>query len=227
MTLRRSNCFWVLFALSGCFKPADDGGDEIGATDSTGEGETTTGDGDGDPMTSSSSSSSSTTETTGEEDPFVFANDPPGAYTRVDRMGMPAIATVLVTSKDEYNAANPIDEADGTLFANEMTGQLLNIHIALDDDLQTAGLTPCVTYQCMLNQVMPLILPDTLKISLFDAPGFPNGRKLGDPVVDLTLAALMLDLQTHPLELLADLPLNPPANDVAFLPTFPYLAPPN
>ena len=90
---------------------------------------------------------------------------------------------------------------------------------------------PCFT------QVMPgtggqtlraMIIPDTLKLDLSRPSGFPNGRDLDDPVVDIFLAALFLDFSVtgqSPLTF-ANLPLNPPANDRPFTTTFPFLAPP-
>lgn len=85
-----------------------------------------------------------------------------------------------------------------------------------------------------LNQTIPgtgftvaqAVVPDTLTIDLSKASGFPNGRKLADPVIDVTLAVIFLDLTKHSPLTLAQLPLNPPANDVAFRTSFPYLAPP-
>ena len=71
-----------------------------------------------------------------------------------------------------------------------------------------------------------LISSDTLKLDLNTPAGFPNGRRLTDPVVDLTLAVLFLDLSRHPVTTFAALPLNPPANDRPFREAFPYLAPP-
>jgi Domain of unknown function (DUF4331) len=87
-----------------------------------------------------------------------------------------------------------------------------------------------------LNQVIPgtggvtvagAVVPDTLTINL-DAPsGFPNGRRLQDPVIDVTLAVLFLDLNTHGADTFANLPLGPAANDRPFLTDFPFLAAPN
>ena len=76
------------------------------------------------------------------------------------------------------------------------------------------------------RSVASLVIPDTLQIRLNQAPGFPNGRRLEDSVVDITLAALLLDLRVHSAATFASLPLNPPANDRAFLSVFPYMAPP-
>lgn len=86
-----------------------------------------------------------------------------------------------------------------------------------------------------LNQVIPVpgsptvasaVVPDTLTINLANAAGFPNGRRLSDPVIDITLAVIFLDLTTHSPLLFANLPLNPPTNDRPFRSTFPYLAVP-
>ena len=86
-----------------------------------------------------------------------------------------------------------------------------------------------------LSQVIPgtggatpasLVIPDTMKLDLTQPAGFPNGRRLQDPVIDITLAVLLLDMTKHSPALLAGLPLNPPANDKPFSATFPYLAAP-
>lgn len=86
-----------------------------------------------------------------------------------------------------------------------------------------------------LNQVIPVpgsptvadaVVPDTLTINLTNASGFPNGRRLPDPVIDVTLAVIFLDLTTHSPLLFANLPLNPAANDRTFRAGFPYLAAP-
>jgi hypothetical protein len=85
-----------------------------------------------------------------------------------------------------------------------------------------------------LNQSIPgtgftvaqAVVPDTLTLNLAAPSGFPNGRKLTDPVIDVTLAVIFLDLTKSAPDTLAKLPLNPPANDVPFQSVFPYLAPP-
>jgi hypothetical protein len=85
-----------------------------------------------------------------------------------------------------------------------------------------------------LNQTIPgtgftvaqAVVPDTLTLTLSAASGFPNGRRLPDPVIDVTLAVIFLDLTRHSPALLAGLPVNPSANDQPFRTAFPYLAPP-
>ena len=84
---------------------------------------------------------------------------------------------------------------------------------------------------CLSQQVVPgltganLILPDTMPLDVTKPNGFPNGRRLEDPVIDLVLAALFLDLTRHPVDLFAKLPLNPGGNDVPLPGVFPYFAP--
>ncbi len=86
-----------------------------------------------------------------------------------------------------------------------------------------------------LTQVIPgtggttvagAVVPDTLTLNLAAASGFPNGRRLPDPVIDVTLGVLFLDLTRVSAATLAGVPVNPAANDVAFRTSFPYLAPP-
>lgn len=160
----------------------------------------------------------------GPPDEFVFATDSASSYTRVDRMGMPAVATAVITSKDAYNAGDPVGDA---AFLSEIDAKIMTLHAALDDDLTGLGLTPCATLECGDEQVAPYVVPDVLRLDTAMPSGFPNGRGLQDQVIDVTLALLLLDLDVHTVTTFADIPLNPPANDVAFSSAFPYLAPTN
>jgi hypothetical protein len=76
------------------------------------------------------------------------------------------------------------------------------------------------------STVANLFIPDTLKLDLDKPSGFPNGRRLTDPVIDIILAYLFIDLTKHSTMAIANLPINPPANDLPFRPDFPYLAAP-
>ena len=232
------------FALTAC--NGDDTGDSDDSATSTMTSPTTT-----DPTTTSSSTDPTTTTTTdptttdptttdptttdpttGETettgaDPYVFDETPADQLTKVDRMGMPAINTAVITSKDDYNAASPADDAAGD-FVPEIVANIDGFHMALDGELMGAGLTPCPTMECV-EVAAPFVVPDTLKLDLTGDAGFPNGRKLADPVMDVTLALVLLDIKngSHDPGTLAGLPLNPPANDKEFLADFPYLADPH
>ena len=179
----------------------------------------------------------------GQPTDFRFRTDAPSAYTRVDRMGMPAVSTALIASKDAYNDDNPTDDVAGT-YVSEIVATLNFLHGALDTQLSGLSLTPCSMADAN-NDTLPdcvgqavvangptvagLVLPDTLKIDPSAAAGFPNGRRLQDPVIDVTLSVILLDMSVHgPTALVGT---NPTANDLgvegAFLTTFPYLHPPH
>ena len=82
---------------------------------------------------------------------FDFRTDPESAYTRVDRMGMPAIATALIgsASKIPYNDDSPpqdLSAPPGSMtfkWVPEIRAQLTTLTNALADDFRVAGLTMC------------------------------------------------------------------------------------
>ncbi|MEE2787706.1 MAG: DUF4331 family protein [Myxococcota bacterium] len=87
------------------------------------------------------------------------------------------------------------------------------------------GNPPCLTQEVQMGvRVADLIIPDTITITGEADQGFPFGRKLTDPVMDITLAVLLLDLTQNEPDALVGV-LNPTENDVAYAPEFPYLAP--
>lgn len=249
------------FVLAGC--PSDDTGQE--GDSSTGEEPTTTSPTTTpttmttDPdttagtvgMTSSSTSDGDSSTTAEPVGPFVFDETPYEDYVQVDRKGFPAVNTGLnlLGDKDAYNVASPQDDA-ALMFATNIFESLETLHLGapgmqtpdntgLDDDLAAFGLDPCVTPPLPMDscddQGGPFAIPDVLVIDLDDPAGFPNGRRLEDPVLDVIFAVLLLDLDTHDVTTFLDLDgdgtlgpsLNPLENDVAFPGAFPYLAPPN
>lgn len=101
----------------------------------------------------------------------------------------------------------------------------------------TASPTPVPTsynVQPCLDQAVPgtgytvqgLLIPDTVKLDFTKDPGYPNGRRLLDPVVDITLNALFLKLSINGPATLANMPLDPGGNDVPIRTIFPYFGPP-
>lgn len=85
------------------------------------------------------------------------------------------------------------------------------------------NVTPCFNQKVAGRTVASLVVPDVITLDMTQPSGFPNGRQLLDPVIDLELAALFLDLNKHPVDVLAKIPLNPSGNDVPILAAFPYL----
>jgi hypothetical protein len=154
----------------------------------------------------------------------------PASYQRIDRMGMPAVATALISSKDDYNAADPSDDAAGG-FVTEIVDHLTTLHNALDDDLTGAGLTPATVNEAVA-QGAPLVVPDVITVDTTMPSGFPNGRRLTDPVIDVTLAVILIDINglgdsNGPHSPTTLVGVNPTANDVSFATSFPYLAQPH
>ncbi len=171
----------------------------------------------------------------------MFPDDPIDAYEQIDRHGAVEAGTAgiaaagglgfspgqadMIKIRDAYNASNP-EEDVAEMWLGEIAKSIMFFHAALDDDLMMLKLTPA-TFAETVAQAGPVIIPDTIKYDPKLPTAYPNGRKLEDPVVDITLAAVLLSLKVHPLDFFVKLPLNPPKNDVAFVAEWPYLAPPH
>lgn len=175
-----------------------------------------------------------------EGDGFEFADDPYGDYTQIDRHGAVEAGTAGIAApeglgfnrgsdisiRDEYNASEPSEDAAG-MWLGEISASVTFFHDALDDDIMGLQLVPA-SVDVALAQAGPVIVPDTIKYDPSMPTAYPNGRTLEDQVVDITLAAVLLELGPgQPLSFFAELPLNPPENDVPFEADFPYLAPPH
>jgi hypothetical protein len=193
----------------------------------------------------------SDSSTTVDPNEFIFLPNPPGDYTQVDRKGMPGVNTALnlnvdtlpADHKDAYNLASPLDDANLT-FQDNIVDSLDTLHLGdptpadqmvgmgLDDDLAMLPLVPCIPPQlpaddCII-QAGPLVIPDVLAINTEAVAGFPNGRLLADPVIDITLAVILLDItgpMSGQLTAFVDAPLSQMGNDGTTTDTFPYLAP--
>jgi hypothetical protein len=121
---------------------------------------------------------------------------------QIDRMGRPAINTVLIPTgrKDEFNQGHPADD-----FADFGADVLARI-TALSGDTNVAAMLTAV------------LLPDILTIDTSSSDGFLNGRRLQDDVIDAELSLLTQGAVTGD---------GVDANDAAFPGVFPYLAAPN
>lgn len=220
----------------------DSGGPETGTSAQTSTGST------------SSVADTSTTldpDTTGDSThPFIFIDEDPSDYVQVDRAGFPGVNTLLnlLGDEDAYNAGTPADDAAGA-YSSNIRESFETIHLGapgaqtpdntgLDDDLLGLALDPCVTPPLPMNncddQTEPFVIPDVITINANADSGFPNGRRLADPVMDIILAVVLIDLgpMLQGLTTFTDLDqdgtpgpsLNPLANDVEFQASFPYLA---
>lgn len=140
--------------------------------------------------------------------PFRF---PPVSYLDVDRMGNPAVNVALVpfARKNEYNGATGLDDSLGR-FAGDIVGTLT----ALGTNQTNIGILASVA----------VTKGDLLRLDLTKANsgtgggsnagvGFPNGRRLGDDVIDTILFFVANQ------NALGD---NVNSNDVPFRDTFPF-----
>jgi hypothetical protein len=142
-----------------------------------------------------------------------------GAQTRVDdtvrdRMGRPAIATVLIPdgSEDAFNQTPP--SQDVARWSGDVRAALLTLS-GLDGTPYRAEQVAALT---------GILLPDVLTIDTSSSAGFLNGRRLADDVIDLELTIVTGGLFGGSPVLTSDCV---GANDKAFSSTFPYLAAPH
>jgi hypothetical protein len=119
---------------------------------------------------------------------------------QIDRMGRPAINTVLIPAakKDAFNSGSPKD--DVAKYHADVVASIT----ALGNGAQAETLANT-------------LLPDILAYDTANAGGFLNGRKLDDDVIDAELNLLSNGAVTTDFV----------GNDSAFIAVFPYLAPKN
>lgn len=119
---------------------------------------------------------------------------------QVDRMGRPAINTVLVKSanKDVFNRSAPRND-------ERFRADAVEIITSLGNSPATA------------QALSEVLFPDILTFDTANAGGFLNGRRLEDDVIDAELQLLTGNPAASDFV----------ASDSAFTNTFPYLAPKN
>lgn len=135
-----------------------------------------------------------------------------GKFANVDRAGIPTLNTVLIpfARKDEYNRSSTADDAGG-VFATDIIATLT----ALGTNADNIGILASVAVLNGDFLRLNTTIPNTGDGGGNNAEaGFPNGRRLGDDVIDGVL--FFVTNQTP----LGD---NVDSNDVPFTNTFPYL----
>ena len=138
--------------------------------------------------------------------------------TRVDRMAIPAINTALIPSamKNAFNAGSPATDAAAFQATGATTTQ--GLRDAVDavlgaQDGGPLGDLPAAT-------VAGALIPDIVTIDFSQPVAFPNGRQLGDDVIDAALGIVLNRGGSAGVSDAVD------ANDRAFSSAFPYLAAP-
>lgn len=164
-----------------------------------------------------------------------------GSFIQVNRMGNPLFNEVLVAlkDKDKYNRTSPI--VDAAQFAgyalNPEVASLINF--VFGTSFVTSG----------RNDLVAIYIPDVLRVNTSTGPvplagqtnfnrlgfiggdmtggfssGWPNGRRLGDDVVDIALTAIASGPSYSTITIVGD---NVAANDQVYHQVFPYSATPH
>lgn len=121
---------------------------------------------------------------------------------QLDRMGRPAINTVLISSerKDLFNVGMPIRDPQD--FGSDVVNSIVGLGRTSSDAMALAS----------------VLLPDQLTVDTASSASFLNGRKLADDVIDVELKLLTgNNAATDGVNM----------NDKLFRSTFPYLALPH
>lgn len=164
-----------------------------------------------------------------------------GSFQQVSRLGNPLVNEVVIPLKlkDAFNASKPTQDVAALKYVtNPELPKLVEAVYGIDapktprNDLVSVFLTGVKglnmpkgkvtpSEQLRLNMSIPVTAePNRLGVIGGDNQGFPNGRRLGDDVIDIALQVVEGELVGSP----NDLGDGVDANDVAFGETFPYLA---
>ena len=165
---------------------------------------------------------------------------------QVSRLGNPLVNEVVIPlgKKDMFNATQPSDDLKnfGKYVVSPELAKVMNVlfpGLNVPEGNRTDIVQALLTGIPGLTQISPKAPPtDTLKINLGVAPnpspnrfgvlagdtqGFPNGRRLGDDVVDIEVRVIGGFLKGNRLPLGDGVD----QNDVPFRATFPYVALPH
>jgi hypothetical protein len=164
-----------------------------------------------------------------------------GPWIQVSRMGNPLFNEVFVplADKDRYNRTSPLRDAAlfdgyarspelaghfnaffGTAFATTGRGDLAALYIPDVIRVNTTTGPPLLPGQAGFSR-LSFVGGDRTGVS---PGGWPNGRRIGDDVVDIALTALASGPGYSPVVLLGD---NVAANDQLYHQVFPYLGTPH
>ena len=164
-----------------------------------------------------------------------------GKYVQVSRLGNPLVNEVVLPLKvkDAFNASKPTQDVAALKYVtNPEVPKLIEAVYGIKapatprNDLVSVFLTGVKglnmpkgkitpSEQIRLNMSTPVTAnPNRLGVIGGDVQGFPNGRRLGDDVVDIELQVLEGELVGSA----NDLGDGVDGNDAAFSNTFPYLA---
>jgi uncharacterized protein DUF4331 len=174
-----------------------------------------------------------------------------GDFTQVSRLGNPLVNEVVIPlgQKDRFNRLQPADDATnfGRFVVEPELAKLMNALFGLGvketdrSDIVLAllqgipglnqhqgskGGTPVDTIKLNLG-TPPAATENPLGVIGGDTAGFPNGRRLGDDVVDISLRVVAGILLSPPEQVTVPLGDGVPQNEKPFSNSFPYVASPD
>ncbi len=174
-----------------------------------------------------------------------------GDFVQVSRLGNPLVNEVVVPlgTKDTFNGLEPTGDAAALSFVTNpilpplltalfgvqtpptLRNDLVTIFLTGIPGLNQIGTSPRPSEMLRLNTAIPPSpRPHRLGVLAGDLAGFPNGRRVGDDVVDIALQAmagatpLTPNFVRAPNNLLGD---GVDGNDREYLPVFPFLNTPH
>lgn len=163
-----------------------------------------------------------------------------GDWVQVNRLGNPLFneALVAIVDKDRYNATSPVDDAQYATYASDPElAALINLVFGTAFEEHNRA------------DLVAVFIPDVLRVATTTGPvplegeegfsrfgfvggdttggvssGWPNGRRMGDDVVDIALTAIASGPTYSDITVVGD---NVPRNDVDYHRVFPYAATPH
>jgi hypothetical protein len=176
-----------------------------------------------------------------------------GPWVQVSRLGMPLVNEVVLPlgQKDRWNSSKPVADVqflnyvttpELPIYLNAFYPVLTDIPLTNRNDLVAVFLTGVSglnqrpqdtrtpSEQIRINLgIPPAAMENRLGVIAGDVAGFPNGRRLGDDVIDIALrvvAGVLIDttFANGPNGQLGD---GVQQNDLLFSSSFPFLAPPH
>lgn len=166
--------------------------------------------------------------------------DNSGDWIQVNRLGNPLFNEALVAfaDKDRYNATDPTGDSQYAMYATQPELATL-INVVFGTDFATAGRA----------DLEAVFIPDVLRVATTTGPvpvagqpgfhrlgfiggdttggvssGWPNGRRFGDDVIDISLTAVASGPSYSEITIVGD---NAPQNDIDYHTVFPYAATPH
>jgi len=108
------------------------------------------------------------------------------------------------SQRDALNRGDPVNDARDFAFMltrGPQANSLANFHFKLGPQMRALGFTPCSTetvvppagpadvdISACVAQAGPVVIPDVVTYNPNATPGWPNGRRFDDPVIDRLLA---------------------------------------